>query len=82
MPNPVFPDRFLAQSSRSSKSDEAEFAAVYVELRNAYLHTLGINRSLRATISQLSQDYHELSVKYNAMCESHDILVDEQISDL
>ena len=82
MSDPRFPDISGISAAGDNNVDARDFISAYTELRNAYLHTLGINRSLRATISQLSQDYHELSVKYNAMCESHDILVDEQISDL
>ena len=82
MSDRVYPGRYPVRSSGPSRSDEAEFAAIYVELRNAYLHTLEINRSLRTSLSRLSRDYHELSVKYRAICESHDILVDDQTSDL
>ena len=66
----------------SPGSSAAEYISIYVELRNAYLHSLDTNRSLRTSLSELSRDYHQLLQKYNTLRIDHDMLLDDHVSDI
>ena len=77
-----FPEPCFVKARFNATTDAKEFVSIYIELRNAYLHALSTNRTLRASITELSRDYHKLLKKYHVICADHDALIDENISDL
>ena len=77
-----FPDISSLDPDGNGATDARAFIGAYTELRNAYLHSLRLNHSMRGTISRLSREYSELWEKYSTLCADHDILIDDHTSDL
>ena len=77
-----FPDISGLSLDDNNAADARAFISAYTELRNAYLHSLRLNHSMRGTISRLSREYSELWEKYSTICTEHDIFLDDQTNDL
>ena len=82
MSDPRFPDISGISTAGDNNVDARDFISAYTELRNAYLHSLSINHSMRRTISNLTREYSTLWDKYSKLCADHDILLDDHTSDL
>ena len=77
-----FPDISGLDPESDGAADARAFIGAYTELRNAYLHSLRLNHSMRGTISRLSREYSDLWEKYSTLRTDQDILLDDHTNDL